>query len=875
MKWWQRSRRDADLDRELRSDLELEEEEQRERGQSPEEARFAARRAFGNLTVIQEQTREEWGWGQLERLGQDVHYALRQLKRSPGFASIVILTLALGIGATTAMFGFVNAVLLRPLPFPEPDRLMWLAQQDHSVPGVVAQPISYPDYFDWRRENHSFSSIASYAGGETTLEWNGQSQRLDTQTVSSDFFRVLGISPLLGRDFRSDDEKPGNRTLMLSYALWQSSFGAAKDIFGRPILLDGRSYTIAGVMPKGFQFPLGNPGPALWLSIADTVQGAKTGVRGYDVLHIIGRLKPGVSAEQARADVSTIAANLAIQYPDSNKLSWSALVEPELQHMVGDTRPALRVLFGAVTLLLLIVCANVAGLLLARGSKRTPEFALRAALGASRAAVIRQLLVESATLSLLGGAAGVMLAYGVARAAVRLLPLHVPRVDTVAIDGHVLLFHMAVSLLTGITFGLLPAWRLSRSMPAQAMRNGSRTATAGGARHRLQSGLVVAQTAIGLVLLVSSGLLIQSFIRVLNVDPGFDPRHVLSARAGVSFNKLTHDEHVRFFEQALTRIAALPGVQSASAGWPLPMSGTDFSMPFNIQGHPVARGDEPSEEVAVVMPGYFEVLRIPLIAGRTFGEQDRGTGAPAIIVNQAFVRKYLPGETPLGRRIQVRLGDSTFGYPAREVVGVVGDTRIATLSAPPPPQLFLPYAQTVVINPVLVIRSAGDPAALSGAVRAAVHEIDRSVPVYQLSTLETNVSQSAAQPRFQTFVITCFASMALILVALGLCGLLFYMVAQRTVEIGLRMAMGAQRADVLKMIVGRGLTLTLLGIGTGVAIAAAVMRLLSGLLYGIQPSDAGTFAITVSVLLITSVAASLLPAYRAARVDPARTIREQ
>jgi predicted permease len=875
LRFFRRRRSDADLSREIAAHLEEERAENLARGLSPEEADRRARIKFGSPRRVHEDLWQQNSALALEGILRDLRYALRTLARTPGFTLTATVIMALGIGATTAMFTFVNAVLLRPLPFPEPDRLMWLAQQDHSLPGVAPQPLSYPDYFDWRRENHTFSGMASYVGGGMTLDWNGHSQRLDAQTVSSDFFQVLGVAPVLGRDFRSEDEKPGNRTLMLSYSLWQSTFGAAKDIVGRPIMVDGNSYTVAGVMPKGFQFPLENPGPALWISIADDVAGTKSSERGYDVLRIIGRIKPGVTVEQAKADVSIIAGNLAIQYPDSNKLFGSALVERELQHMVGDTRPALRILFGAVTLLLLIVCANLAGLLLARGSRRTAEFALRAALGASRAVVIRQLLVESGTLSLMGGVAGVVVAYGVVHAAVKLMPLDIPRVDHVSIDGRVLLFHLGVSFLTGILFGLLPAWRLSRSMPAQALRDGSRALTGARGRNHLQNGLVVTQTAVGLVLLVSSGLLIRSFIRILSVDPGFDPRHVLSARVGVSFNKLTHDQHVQFFEQTLARIAALPGVQAASAGWPLPMSGTDFDMPFNILGHPVARGEEPSERVAVVMPGYFEVMRIPLVSGRTFGEQDRTTGAPSIIVNQAFVKKYLSGEPPLRRRIQVRLGDSVVGYPHREVVGVVGDTRVASLAAAPQPQLFLPYAQTVVINPSLVIRSTGDPVMLPGAVRAAVQEIDRSVPVYQVSPLENYISQSAAQPRFQTLVLTCFAGIAVLLAALGLYGLLSYMVALRTVEIGLRMAMGAQRADVLKMIVGRGLTLTLLGVGTGVAISAGMMRLLSGMLYGIGPSDSITFAITVSLLLLISVVASLLPAYRAARVDPAQTIREQ
>ncbi len=875
MKWWQLKKRDAELERELHSDLELEEQEQRESGLSPEDARYAARRAFGNTALIREQTREAWGWAPFEHFLRDLRYALRQLGRSPGFTAAAILTLALGIGATAAMFTLVNTVLLRPLPFPEQDRLMWLAQQDHSLPGVAWEALSYPDYFDWRTQNHTFSGMASYAGGSITLELKGESQRLDDETVSSSFFQVLGVAPILGRDFGSEDEKSGHRTVMLSHSLWQSAFGGARDIAGKSITMDGRSYTVAGVMPKTFQFPLDNPGPALWISIADDAEGKKTGQRGFDVLRIVGRLKDGISVDQAKADLSIIAGNLALQYPDTNKQYGSALVVPELEQLTGDTRPAMRVLFGAVTLVLLMVCANVAGLLLARGSRRSAEFALRAAMGASRAAIIRQLLVESATLSLGGGVAGAALAWWLVHASVRLMPLDIPRMQDASIDGSVLLFDLAVSLFTGILFGVLPAWRLSRSMPAQALRDGSRTVTAASGRNRVHNGLVVAQTAIGLVLLVSSGLLIRSFIRILNVDPGFDPKHVLSARAGVSFNKMKHDEHLQFYDQVLARISAIPGVESASAGWPLPMSDNHASISFNIQGRPIAKGDEPSEELVLAMPGYFKTMRIPLISGRTFGEPDGVKGVPTIIINQAFANRYFRGENPLGHRIQVRLGDDVFEQSIREIVGVVGDTKLKKLTAGAEPQYYLPYAQAVVTNPFLVIRSSGDPAIIQDSIRAAVHGIDQSVPVYQVSTLDDYISKSAAQPRFQTFVLTGFSAIALVLAAIGLYGLLSYMVVQRTLEIGLRMAMGAQRADVLGMIVRRGLILALIGVAIGLAVSAAMMRLLSGMLYGIRPFDPLTFAGTASLLLLVSVAASVVPAYRAARLDPIQTLREQ
>ncbi len=875
MRWWRAGKRDADLERELRSDLELEEEEQRESGLSPEEARYAARRAFGNPTLVKEQTREAWGWVAIERWLQDLRYALRQLARSAGFTATAILTLALGIGATTAIFSLVNSVLLRPLPFPQQDRLMWLTQQDHLLPGAAPESLSYPDYFDWRAQNRTFSGIATYFGGGKTLQFNGDSQRLDVTTVSSNFFQVLGVSPMLGRDFRWEDEQPSNRAAMLSYSLWQSAFGSALDIVGKTIQMDDHGYTVAGVMPRGFQFPLDGPPTALWVSIADDAAGKKTGMRGYDVLSAIGRLKPGVTAQQGKEDLSLIASQLARQYPDTNKEDSSALVEPELQHMTGDTRPALRVLFGAVTLMLLIVCANVAGLLLARGSRRSAEFAVRAALGASRATIIRQLLVESVTLSLCGGAAGIALAFGLMHAMIRLMPLNIPRMEDASIDGSVLLFAVIVSLVTGLLFGVLPAWRMAQAEPSLALRDGSRTVTGGRGQHRIHNGLVVGQTAIGLVLLVSSGLLMRSFVRILNADPGFDPKHVLSARIGVPFARYSHDQHVQFFQQLVTSVSALPGVQSASAGWPLPMSDVHVTITFNIQGRPVARGDEPGEALGLAMPGYFETMRIPLVAGRLFSEQDGVKGPPTIIINQAFAEKYFPGMNPLGQHMQIRLGDDVFEQSIREIVGVVGNTKLRGLAAAAQPAYYLPYPQAVVTNPYIVIRASGDPALLEGGLRAAVHDIDKSVPVYQVAALEDYVSKSAAQPRFQTLLLGCFAGIALILAAIGLYGLLSYMVVQRSLEIGLRMALGAQRSDILARFVRRGLVLTLIGICAGLAIAAAMTRLLSGMLYGIRSSDPVTFAAMAGLLLLVSVAASSIPAYRAARLDPNQALREQ
>jgi len=875
MPWWQIRKRNQDLERELQSDLELEEEEQHERGLPSEKARYAALRAFGNPALIRERTHESWGWAPIERWCQDLRSASRRLWRSTAFTITTVLIIAIGIGATTTIFSLVNAVLLRPLPFPESNRLIWVSQQDHSFPGVVPESLSYPDYFDWRAQNHTLQGLASYRGGTATMSIKGEPQRLEVQTVSSNFFAVLRVTPALGRDFDWDDEKPGNRAVMLSYSLWQQEFGSAEDIAGKSIQVDGHNFTIAGVMPKGFRFPLEGSAPVLWKSLADDAEGRSpaTQQRGFDVLGVIGRLRSGFTLEQAKADLSVIARNLARQYPENNKQYSSALVEPELAHMTGDTRPALRVLFGAVSLVLLLVCANVAGLQLARGSRRSAEFALRTAIGASRSAIVRQLLLESIVLSSLGGVIGIALAYGLIRAMLKFVPVEIPRMHGAGIDASVLLFVLGASLLTGLLFGAFPAWRLSALTPASALRERSRNLAGGKAQRRVHNVLVVAQTAIGMMLLIGAGLLMRSFLHILSVDPGFDPKCLLTSRVGVQFDPLDQRRPYRFYEQLLGRIRAVPGVQLASAGWPLPMSSNSASISFNIQGRPVAQGDEPNEALGGVMPGYFETMRIPLIAGRTFGDQDGLSGPPTIIVNRAFAKKYFSGENPIGQHIQVRVGDGIFEHPMREVVGVTGDIKAKTLTAEGSPQFYLPYAQAVITNPYLVVRTNGNPTAIKTAITSAVHELDRTLPIYQVSTMEDYLSDSAAQPRFQAFLLACFAGISLVLAAIGLYGLLSYLVAQRTLEIGVRMALGAKRSDVLGMIVRHGLVLALLG--SGMAAFAIFKGMVSALLFQVHPSDPVTLLATVGLLLIVSVAASSFPAYRAARLDPMKVLREQ
>jgi len=778
----------------------------------------------------------------------------------------------------SAIFSLINAVLLRPLPFPQPDRLMEASSLDQFAgkPGIP-ETISYPDFFDWRARNHSFEAIASHRRDALTLTGSGTPQQLEVQIVSSEFFRVLGVNPIMGRGFVLDDEKPGTHVAVLSHQTWQSIFGGDPAIVGRSITLDNNIYTVIGVMPKGFTFPIQKPEPALWTSMADDSpdKDPLTSQRGADMLSVIGRLKPGVTIAQASADLSVIEQNLAAQYPESNKRFTAATVVPELEDVVGKTRPALTVLFASVLFVLLIACVNVAGLMLARASRRRSEIAVRSAMGASRWEIMRQVLVEAVVLALGGGALGVVLSVLLLKTMLGFVPSSLPRLDQVSVDGMVLAFAAAASIVTGVLFGVLPAWRMSRLDPALALREGTRSVTSGRGQHRLHNALVVAETALGLILLVGAGLLIHSFIRVMNIDPGFDPHHVLTAYLNVPENQYPGLKRPQFYDELLPRLRALPGVESVAAGGPFPLSRGAMIIGFTIEGRPVAKGDEYDEAVGVVTPGFFSTLRIPLLAGRDFLPTDDSKNPIVAIVNESFARKYFSGENPIGRRIKPGLGDDITNDVPREIVGVVGDAKSKTLTAAMEPRYYLPYKQAIIFSPPLVIRTTGDPLSLVGSVRDVLAQLDSNIPLYRISTAEDYLSLSAAQPRFQTVLITSFAVIALLLAAVGLYAVLSYMVAQRTLEIGLRLALGAQRESVLGLILRRGVALAAGGLAIGLVVSLLLTRFLQQLLYGVKPFDPLTFVVVSAVLLLVSAIASSVPAYRAARLDPMQTLRQQ
>jgi predicted permease len=806
-----------------------------------------------------------------------LRFGLRQLRRSPSFAVTAILTLALGIGATTAMFSLVDTVLLKPLPFPEPDRLVWITQHDHSIGATVPESLSYPDYFDWRAQNRTLAGLASYKNGFLTLTGMGPAQQLNSETVSSNFFQVLGAAPFLGRDFRPDEERAGNRAVMLSFAFWQSRFGSDRGIAGRTIVLDGESYTVAGVMPRSFQFPISSTSTDLWTSLAPNAEGATpaTVQRGNDSLSIIGRLKPGVTAEQAAADLSAIARRLAAQYPNSNKWYLSAGVTPESREITGNTRVAFEVLFGAVVLVLLIACVNVAGLLLARGARRAGEMALRGALGATRGELIRQLLSESLLLSICGGLIGVLLAKGMLAAAVFVAPKSIPRMSQVSLNPWVLAFAVALSLLTGLLFGVLPALRGSRLRPALALREG-RTMVSARSRNGLQSWLVIGETALSLILLVGAGLLLRSFAAALRSDPGFDPHGVLTARFSMPETDYSRDRKIQVIQQLLPRLAALPGVASASAGWPMPMSASFATISFTVEGHPVALGDNPSEAIGVTLPGYFATMRIPLLAGRDFTAADTAKGEPVAIVSQAFANKYFPGVNALGKHLKSDVSDGLVpGGISRRIVGIVGDIKQRGLTVEPLPQYFLPWTQAVITNPYLCLRTSGNPAALENAVRTTLAGMDPNLPLYLVHPLDDYVAQSAAQSRFQAMLLSSFAVVALLLAAVGLYGVLTYIVEQRSGELALRLAVGARRADVLQLILKRGIALALIGEAAGLIVALSLTHSIAALLYGVKPLDALTFICVALLLLLVALISSFAPAYRAAQTDPMTTLRAQ
>jgi len=868
-----RNRRERELDDEIASHLAMAERDRIDAGERPESARAAAEREIGNVAIVKEVTREQWGGAWLEQLGRDARYGLRLLRRSPGFTAVAVAALALGIGANAAIFSVVDGVLLRPLPFPEPDRIV--AVEPLSTQSVrVPLSASYPDFFDWKAQSHSFTAMASRRGIGMTMTGGSEAAHLAGQLVSSDFFTVLQTAPALGRAFVAADDRPGARVVILSHELWQTRFGSDPGILGRSITLEGRPHTVVGVMPRGFQFPLDERNAEFWTSLAMDTEGEKpwTSNRGLTAMNVIARLRPGVSQESAQAEMNAIAANLARQYPDDDRYRAEARVIPELRRAVGNVRTPLLVLLGAVGCVLLIACANVANLLLARATTRHRELAIRAAIGAGRRRVARQLMTESLILSLLGGAAGLGLALFGTRALLRLASSNIPRLGQVGLDARVFAFTLGISLLTAVLFGVAPAMRLSRTDLTESLKEGGRGSEGGVSHNRFRAALVVAETAIAAVLLAGAGLLIASLRHLEGVHPGFSPRDVVTFDTSLPETAYPEDKQSRFYDDLVSSVRARGGVRSAAAIFPLPLGDSHVGITFTIEGKPVPKSDEPAAAFRQVTPGYFTTMGIPILSGRDFTPRDEKSAPPVVIVNRALAARYFPGENALGKRIHpgiARDGESV----TREIVGIVGDVKHRALDEEDSPEFYVPHRQLSIADMTVVARIDGDPKILQRDARAIVASLDRDVPVFHVRTLDEYLVASVAQPRFNALLLSVFAGVALVLTAVGLYGVLAYAVSLRTREIVIRMALGARQNDILRMVVRRGLVLALSGVGIGLLVALLVTRLLRSMLFQVAPTDPLTFAGAGLLLAAVALAASWFPAHRATRLNPMEALR--
>ncbi len=808
-------------------------------------------------------------------LWQDIRYGLRVLVKSPSVSIVATIALALGIGANTAIFSVVNAVLLRPLPFPNSDQLMSVFESDR-VRGGVRGSYSYPNFFDLRDQNHVFEHVAAYHDNDFTLTGQGQPVMLHGAMASADLFSVLGVTPMLGRTFTPAEDKltESGRVVVLSERLFAGRFNSDASIVNKTITLNGHSFTIIGVMPKGFEFPIQNDPLDLWTTIAEDAAGETpiTSQRGAHFLRVIGRLKPGVSQLQAQSEADTIGARLAQQYPDTNT-NKGIRIEPTLQALVGDVRPALLILLGAVACVLLIACANVANLLLARAMTRHKEMAVRSALGASRLRVVRQLLTESLLLSLAGGVLGLGLAIWWSDLLIALGKQDIPRAIQVGLDWRVLGFTLSVTLLTGFVFGLVPALQLSKTDLTESLKEG-RGAGAAARKNRIRGVLVVAELAIAVVLLVSAGLLMQSFWRLQHVNSGLQAQNVLTFNVSIPEVRYSSEKQARFFRDLTNRLRSLPGVQSASAALPLPLSGDRFVISFQIEGRPVAPKDEPAADLFMTEPDYFRTLGIPLLQGRDFNERDDHNSTPVVIVSDQFARQFFPGENPIGKRFKPGLSSwENEKSQMREIIGVVGDIRNRALNTEPKPVYYLPQSQVPFNELAIVTKTSNDPRALINAVTREVQSMDAELPVFNAKTMDEYVSSSVAAPRFNTTLLAIFASVALVLTVIGLYGVMSYSVAQRTNEIGIRMALGAQTSDVLRMIVKDGAKIVAIGLLLGIGGALALTRLLESLLFGVTTRDPLTFVSIAALLSVVAMLACYIPAWRATRVDPLEALR--
>ncbi|HEX8144501.1 MAG TPA: ABC transporter permease [Pyrinomonadaceae bacterium] len=798
-------------------------------------------------------------------LWQDVRYGFRILRKKPAFTAMAVLTLALGIGANTSIFSVVNAILLRELPYREPSRLVWAETAQERNGRRETSGVSPADFWDWKEQSRTFEQLAAFRGEGISLKDSEQPEALAGARVSFNFFQTLGIAPMLGRAFSSEDGQlsaPG--TIVLSHRLWQRRFGGDPSIVGRTLQTTEGPSVVVGVMPPDFRFP---SFAEAWVPFARDSSEMRVRNRYFQVF---GRLKPDQSLASAQAEMTTVASRLEAEHPETNK-GWAVVLTPLKQRLTGETRPALLVLLGAVGFVLLIACANVANLLLARAATRRKEMAIRLALGASRAQLLQQLLIESLLLALTGGALGLLLtAWGV-DLLIGLLPqskevYQLP--NAVGIDAVVLLFTLLVSVLTGLIFGLIPGWRASRPNVNEWLKDGSHS-TEGSRGQRVRGALVVMEIAVALVLLVGAGLLIQSFVRLRRVELGYNPHGLMTMWISAPFSRYPNDEsRARLYGEVLEQVRQVPGVEGVTLTSGMPFGFLSF--PFNIEGEPLPSGDA-TVHYSAISPGYFDVLKAPVRAGRDFNARDDRTSPNVAIINEALARQYFSGADALGKKISISYMG---GRVVREVVGVVGDIRQDELRMPTAPEIYVPYQQQPWLGQALVIRTAmADPLSLKKEVQRAIWAVDKDQPVSRAETVDEILSELVAEPRLYTLLLGLFAALALTLSAIGIYGVISYTVTQRTHEIGVRMALGAQGRDILRMIVGQAMLLALAGIAIGVGASLALTRLISSLLFGVSTTDPLTFGAVSLGLAVVALLASFIPARRATRVDPMIALR--
>jgi len=864
-----KQRRDRELAEELESHLQMHIEDNLRAGMSGKEAHRQALIKLGGIEQTKENCRDRRGLPLLETLMQDVRYGIRMLRKNPGFAAVAVLTLALGIGASTAIFTVINAVMLRPLPYAHPERLAMLWPQQPMV------SVSKAEFAEFRKQSRSFETVAVFTGWSFTITGKGEPEELPGARATTSLFATLGVRPLLGRTFLPEEDQAGHsRVAVLSYGLWQRRFGSDPSVIGQAATIDGISDTVVGVMPPGFAFPTRSA--QLWLPAPLDPTDRNDYSAHY--LMMIGRLKERVLLKQAQNELRTIARRLHQDDPKdyADNYGRDATAVTLLDHLLGDAPRALLVLLGAVGFVLLIACANVAGLLVARSTGRNKELAIRSALGASRGRVARQLLVESLLLALAGDAAGVLFGAWGLRALIAALPADTPRLSEISLDGRVLCFSLGITLITGVLFGLAPVIQASRQDVNASLKDSGRSTNAAPAPRWLRGILAASQVALALVLVIGAALMIRSFSRLSHVDPGLNPGHLLSLRVSPpdSLYPGADFEHKRaFYHQILEQIRGLPGVESVGAIHLLPFGDSNWNPSLEIAGRPVAAAGLPEVDWRLVTPYYFRTVGTPLLRGRFLTPSDQENTEPVTLINSTMARRFWPGEDPIGEHVRT-------GFDGKDtwvtIVGVVGDVKDHGLGVETRPQMYRPYDQRPWATSVTVmVRASLDPLQLANTVRHKVWAVDKNVPVSDVQTMERVISGSVAEPRFHTLLLSMFSATALMLAAVGIYGTMSYAVVSRTHEIGLRMALGAGKTEVLRMVIGRALTLALMGVATGLVMAVGLTRLMSGLLYGVRPTDPATFGGVAILLTAVSILASYIPARRAMGVDPTVALRHK